>query len=32
MTPQEIVELTLLIDQLMSLNRTRTGYLISTGS
>lgn len=32
MTPQEIVELTFLIDQLMSLNRTRTGYLISTGS
>jgi len=32
MTPTEIVELTLLIDGLMGLNRTRTGYLISTGS
>ncbi|SNC61737.1 hypothetical protein [Polynucleobacter victoriensis] len=32
MTPSEIAELTLLIDQIMSLNRTRTGYLISTGS
>ena len=32
MTPEEVVELTLFIDGLMSLNRTRTGYLISTGS
>lgn len=32
MTPGEVVELTLFIDGLMSLNRTRTGYLISTGS
>jgi hypothetical protein len=31
LTAQEIVQLTLVIDGLMSLNRTRTGYLISTG-
>lgn len=30
--PQEVAELTLFIDGLMSLNRNRTGYLISTGS
>jgi hypothetical protein len=29
---QEIVQLALVIDRLMGLNRTRTGYLISTGS
>lgn len=32
MTPEEVVELVMLIDKLMSLNRSRTGYLISTGS
>lgn len=29
LTEQEIVELTLVIDKLMGLNRTRTGYLVS---
>ena len=32
LTSGEIIELTLFLDNLMSLNRTRTGYLISTGS
>lgn len=29
---QEICELALLIDAMMNLNRTRTGYLVSVGS
>ncbi len=31
LTVQEIVELTFVIDRLMGLNRTRTGYLVSVG-
>lgn len=32
LTGMEILQLTLLIDKLMGLNRTRTGYLVSVGS